>query len=395
MSSQSAHDIYKLLYSVFAERKAEEVFEIEILSPEQGLLLRDGSCIGITKAALAKAFIVARQHFTKYLNHCGRSTNLDISISPRTRSGEFDQDDQDLATITEIILLFDCEHITACNWRKRFIFALKEQLDTKHDFRTLEKTLERERNLMTSFLCSPLHRHTKSPTLWQHRLWIFTELLDLKRQGSTEPKHYGHSKGSGFPVVEVLRGLVLEELDVVCKAGQLHPRNYYAFSYMRQIYTLIQQNCLSLKEDESPENNKSNLPIVLCLEVIEPMLKWCLSNPSDISGWMYLFYTLDLDDSRINYPSDIQLEKLGDKRRIVMDRVIHFAVHVAAWEGESLWTFMNLMITRFGFDILPAMDKPDSNTTLRPNFTNVPHSARRWQTTRDDIRRKYDQRQDW
>lgn len=336
MSSTIADGTYSSLSDVFANRKSDEVFEIEILTPELGPLLRDGLCFGITKVALVKAFLVARQRLTKYL--VNQNQNVVHGISVLDKSDEV----KNLAIATQIILLFDCEHVTACNWRKRYITSSVEDDAKQRDPRLLEDLLQREMTLMTSFQCSPLHRHTKSPTLWQHRLWIMAKLLDLKEQSVVDCET---SKDS-------LRMLILEELDVVCKSGQLHPRNYYAFSYIRQLHALVCQYS-SLEERVSPEgllkNNSQALLTNLAIVMVEPMLKWCLSNPSDISGWMYLFYLL-------NFDSDTPKNRMITERILVMKKTIHFAVHIATWEGESLWTFVDLMVAKFGVDILPTID---------------------------------------
>ncbi|KAF3405109.1 hypothetical protein DPV78_001947 [Talaromyces pinophilus] len=340
MSSTIGKDAFKSLYDIFANRKSEEVLEIEILSPESGPLLQDGLCLGITKAALVKAFLVARQKFLDYLVHPSRSKAITLTDG----INEFD-------IATQIILLFDCEHVTACNWRKRYISSSLQEYVNRDDSGSLEDLLQGERTLMTSFQCSPLHRHTKSPTLWQHRLWIMTKSLTLRESNVVDSET---SKDS-------LRQLILEELDVVCKSGQLHPRNYYAFSYMRQLHALV---CQFSKSDSQAMRTE------LAVAMIEPLLKWCLSNPSDISGWMYLFYLLNCD-------SDILEDGLFEERKLVIERTIHFAIHIATWEGESLWTFVDLMIARFGVNILPTV-----GVTTTEQWDSSSASGACWKTTK-------------
>lgn len=364
MSMTSAEEIYSSLFKIFADRKSDEVLEIEILTPGSGPLLRDELCIGVTKAALVKAFLVARQKLTKYLIQRNERTGHG------TTSLEKADDVNELAITTQIILLFDCEHVTACNWRKQFISFTIQKHSIEHDYRLWEDLLQRERTLMTSFQCSPLHRHTKSPTLWQHRLWIMTKLLTLKEQNGAQCEI---SK-------DFLSKLILEELDMVCKSGQLHPRNYYAFSYMRQLHALLCQYH-SPKEGTLPEeasrNNRSTLLLLdLTIAMIEPMLKWCLSSPSDISGWMYLYYLLDCDSQKMNTPSILE-NRMVKERILVMERTICFAVYIATWEGESLWTFVDLMIARFGIDVLPKVD-----ATKTELWNSSPASGARWKTTK-------------
>lgn len=339
MSPTIGNDTYNSLSDIFANRKSDEVLEIEILTPDSGPLLQDGLCIGITKAALVRAFLGARQKLIRYL------------ISPDNRlANTFTDGVNELDIATQIILLFDCEHVTACNWRKRNISSAIETHVLGGDYRLLEDLLQGERSLMTSFQCSPLHRHTKSPTLWQHRLWIMTKSLALEERNVVK---YEISHNS-------LRKVILEELEVVCKSGQLHPRNYYAFGYMRQLHALVCQYSRS---------DSHTILIELAIVMVEPMLKWCLSNPSDISGWMFLFYLLTRDN-------EMRQDSLFEERKMAMERTIHFAVQIAAWEGESLWTFVDLMITRFGVDVLPTADA--TKTDLCNSYT----SDDRWKTTK-------------
>lgn len=353
MSSTSGNDTYSSLSDVFVNRKSDEVLEIEILTADRGPLLQDGLCVGITKAALVKAFLLARKKFLEYLIQ-----------QKRNKTNAFSDGSKELEIATQIILLFDCEHVMACNWRKRYISSLTHEFVLDRDIKLSDGILQKERTLITSFQCSPLHRHTKSPTLWQHRLWIMTKLLALREEHAV---NYGKSDNS-------LRSTILEELDVVCKSSQLHPRNYYAFSYMRQLHALV---CQSWKSSSS-----HGMLIELAIAMVGPMLKWCLSNPSDISGWMYLFYLLNRDN-------DMLQASLLEERRLVMKRTIHFAVEIAAWEGESLWTFVNLMIARFGVDILPLAD------TTKPVLWNTPlASGARWKTTRLRVIETYKEMQD-
>ncbi|KAE8556420.1 hypothetical protein TMatcc_003784 [Talaromyces marneffei ATCC 18224] len=362
----SAKEIYHSLSSIFANRKSDEVLEIEILTPESGPLLQDGLCIGITKAALVKAFLIARQKLTRYLTQLKENT---------VNGGLPDESDEanELSIATQIILLFDCEHVTACNWRKRYISSSMQQYDNQYESRHLEDLLQRETTLLSSFQCSPLHRHTKSPTLWQHRLWIMGKLLNLKEQNAM--------------AYDPLCRLILKELDVVCKSGQLHPRNYYAFSYMRQLHALVCRYSSS-KEGVSREevlgDGSQALLLDLAILMIEPVLKWCLSNPSDISGWMYLFYLLDCDRQMMNSPS-MQEDRMIAERIVVMKRTIQFAVHIATWEGESLWTFVDLMLARFGNGILPTAD------IARLELANsLPTSGARWKTTKLGVYKTYE-----
>lgn len=359
-------DLFQGLAELLSKREDDEVLEIEILSPGLGPLLQDGRFIGITKKALVQAYIAARRIFFEKLVH------MDDHGFLAAARGYHNSDDGDIvpdfSIVTEIILLFDCEHLTACNWRKRWLNALIQRnavnsestksfssdTDVDDDHRLL-KLLERERSLMTTYLCSPLHRHTKSPSLWQHRLWVMTQLMKFKfrqpcRDSTVDEKRID---GASIPAEDV-QSLILAELAVVLRAGEQHPKNYYAFSYMRQLHSaasrflagVVCEATVGKDEDFA----KSSLSSQLAECMIDQTLTWCLAHLQDISGWTFLFYLLDTVAPADERDQDLRLQR----QKTVVDKVIHFAVNIAAWEGESLWTFVDLMVRRFGPAVLPS-----------------------------------------
>ncbi|KAN0071266.1 hypothetical protein V8E54_010697 [Elaphomyces granulatus] len=348
-------DLYKEVIQILSTRK-NEVLEIEILSPGLGPILQDGNFIGISKTALVQIFTIARHIFFEKLVRLDDDGLLATTLR--------ENGDEAGAITTEIILLFDCEHLTACNWRKRRLQALIQRrrrscsAASSRDIdpdqaqaqavscEELERDgilvslLERERSLMTTYLCSPLHRHTKSPTLWQHRLWVVTQLMGISFGPSSGTELASIESGStgSSSLMEILRGLMNAELDVVLRAGEKHPRNYYAFSYMRQLHRALpdifeQTANVNNITDKSIDDVFSNL--AGC--VLDSTLTWCLAHLRDISGWTFLLYLL-------------QAVRAKQKQRLVVDRVIQFALNMG-WEGESLWTFVDLAVRDFGMKV--------------------------------------------
>lgn len=301
-------DAFQQLAGVFASR-GDEILEIEIIPSSLGSpFLQDGCFIGITKKTLVQAYTVARQLFFKRLMSM---TEDDLVVS----LGETDSS-RDIASdqvTTEIMLIFDCEHLTACNWRKRrLLAALARRQDVPHQDSKLIRILKTELTLLQSYQCSPLHRHTKSPTLWSHRLWVLKQLLKIEDHG-----------------LETLLDLERHELAVVLRAGELHPKNYYAFTYMRQLHTLLAR--LLVEKRDSP-----SWPAVLATTLVNPVLDWCLANPRDISGWVFGMYLLSHVSDR-----QPQVDAVG--------RVLRFARDVG-WEGESLWTFIDQAVRQFDLE---------------------------------------------
>jgi hypothetical protein len=358
MSSLSAEDVYESLVEIFCSRKSSECFEIEILLPGQGPLLRDGAFIGITKKALTKAFVIARKRFMQCLEDVREDS---ASVEEQTER----------AASTAIILLFDCEHTTACNWRKRRVAASINRYITEDTGRqALQDFFESELNLISTFVCSPLHRHTKSPTLWQHRLWLMTERMKLQ----------GRLQENIFLSPEAMHKFILAEWEIVCRAGELHPKNYYAFSYMRQLHSCVSK--LSERAVDTAVIQDSALLYELAVTLVKPTLKWCLSNPKDVSGWMFLVYLLSHED--LSGKQDMR-----QLRKVAIEHTLHFAVEIAAWDGESLWTFVDLMVTRFGPTTPPGnFDQKSTNLEatnptdkgFNEDYINKERPAR-WKTT--------------
>ena len=102
--------------------------------------------------------------------------------------------DMDLAS--RIIWLHDPEHLTASNYRKRTLDERKQTALYKDELKFL-----------TCILNSPLHRQSKSPTLWYHRYWCIEQLLTLNNLQSADE------------AVTYMQTLITEEIGVVRKAA--------------------------------------------------------------------------------------------------------------------------------------------------------------------------------
>ncbi|KXJ96918.1 hypothetical protein Micbo1qcDRAFT_155628 [Microdochium bolleyi] len=199
----------------------------------------------------------------------------------------------------------DPEHLTAANTRKR---SLRDTLsatgvagDDDHDEESRSRrhiaAVRKEQYFVESLLTSRLHRHTKSPTLWNHRRW----LLELCRNQSIEL--------AGTNIGNDLTGIVMV-------SGERHPRNYYAWNHARWLWlsTRWQPNEQQQQQQELCRNIKD----------------WCLKHHGDISGWTFLSFAM----SRI---ADSQ------ERADVCNEVARDVLGIAEsfrWTGESVWVFL-------------------------------------------------------
>ncbi|KAF2846367.1 protein prenylyltransferase [Plenodomus tracheiphilus IPT5] len=258
----------------FFQQHRNDVCEIEVLppavQPPDGIILEDGLHLGIPKKILALAYVEARRRF-----FASKEAN---GVTPAALQA------------TKIMLLFDPEHLTAANYRKRWLDNLGAETGSQYES-TFHKALRQELNFLNTILTSPLHRQSKSPTLWHHRLWILDPLFTFELKIATDSQ---------------CQNFWYAELAAVCKSGERHPKNYYAWQYARRILPRM------IYEKE---------------EVFVDVVKdWCCKHPSDISGWTFLLALLSGSRN-------------GTKAYATLRDVVHYTITLRA-EQESLWIFI-------------------------------------------------------
>ena len=271
---------YKTLVDIFI-RHEDNVIEIEVLppaiQPPDGIVLQEDLNLGIPKKILALAFLEARQRF--FDNLTSKSIS-DVALQA-----------------TKVILLFDPEHITAANLRKRRLLALKKEA-SEYRTTTYQIVLKQELCFLNTILTSPLHRQSKSPTLWYHRLWTVKLIMDAELKNATKEQKRVFWQG---------------EIDAVCKSGEQHPKNYYAWQYLRKLFPIIDDTYMT---DKYAHHVK----------------EWCFKHPSDISGWSFLLFLL---------PEVLSLPK----RQMIIRDVFKYAINLRA-EQESLWVFIRMVLSQ-------------------------------------------------
>lgn len=284
---------YKAIINAF-ESHQNVTLELEILPsavavPEGELILQDGRCIGIPKKVLVHAFIRARALFFECRLH--RSITREALVA------------------TKIMLLFDPEHITAANYRKKHLLELHTSC-TGGVANGIFEAIREERLLLDSILTSPLHRQTKSPTLWSHRRWLV----------STFYQFLCNSRCSGTHGEE--KSIELAEFRSVFQAGERHSNNYYAWRYARDLVAL--EDC---RRDGIAGTDRATS----FRSLTEAVLNWCLSHPSDVSGWSFLSFVLQ------------RPEQGRDNSQRILSKVISFALDFRL-AHESLWVFIRTVL---------------------------------------------------
>ncbi|KAF3007781.1 hypothetical protein E8E13_010296 [Curvularia kusanoi] len=267
----------------YLSKHENEVMEIEILppaiAPPNGLLLEDGLNLGIPKKVLASAVLAARRAFFD---------NKDNS-----------QTDPKALQATGVLLLFDPEHITAANFRKRRLIALRDA----DDMLVYQQAILSELCFLDSILTSPLHRQTKSPTLWFHRGWLLRMIAPIELKSASGKR---------------LAAIISAALDSVCKSGERHPTNYYAWAYARRLVSAL---------DRISGEVDAPFPFDWVVSAFSHRVcAWCFKHPSDISGWSYLLFLLERLDP-------------VDERDEIVEKVLRYAAKIKS-ENESLWVFI-------------------------------------------------------
>ncbi|KAL5428040.1 hypothetical protein PMIN04_000985 [Paraphaeosphaeria minitans] len=252
--------------------------EIEVLppafEPTDALILEDGANLGVPKKILALAFVHARRLF--FAHH-----KLDGFTAQTTTHDA-----------TRVMLLFDPEHLTAANSRKRYLLDLQRE-------DTVVEALHAERRFLDSILTSPLHRQSKSPTLWAHRAW-WSDML-ISRLSCSD-------WGIFFTT----------ELDAAIKSGERHPKNYYAWQYARRV---VEKSGEWLSGEEFED---------FISECAAKVSRWCMRHVGDISGFSFLMYVL----GRVSAP---------DERARVVEEIVTYGLNVQL-ANESLWTFVRMAL---------------------------------------------------
>lgn len=191
------------------------------------------------------------------------------------------------------MLLFDPEYLTAANFRKRYLLQTSKE---EH----FELALKRELIFLDSVLTSPLHRQSKSPTLWYHRFWVISTFLSHMCPTDNQSEDF-----------------LKQEIAIIFHSAERHQHNYYAWQYARRLISLLEPNCSQEKRVE----------VRVSSGLLEETFTWCLQHPSDTSGWSFLLFLMQR-------PSQNR-----EKITTTMRKTAEFAASYR-WNKEALWHFL-------------------------------------------------------
>jgi hypothetical protein len=258
--------------------------------------------LAIPKKSLIRAFVIAREILHAVLH----------SI----QAGEVQRyTDEQLLGATKVLLLHDPEHLTAANWRKRYIVSVADRgpdVTAEGGFALLRNIIAQEFAFMDSLLMSPLNKHSKSPTLWFHRYWL------LKIHGGVLSPSL-RSLGEGQPVaIEETRASLRSEIGVVLKAADTHKSNYHAFLYARRVLGLVLVKDMAIDD------------------LVKRVQRWAFVHPRDISGWTFLAFLLEWNIHNCSTEAARLLAVEVRKEALAF-------VEDLSWSGLSVNAFLNIL----------------------------------------------------
>lgn len=358
---------YAELSSLFAAREATELYDFEVVPDQLEYLVGSPSGIAvfreehpavviITKTALVRAYIEARKVFFDDAppdndndddeQYTRKATKLDPQ--PFVTNRHLHDDRRLLAT--EVMLLFDPEHLTACNFRKRKILEKRDHFilsntgpDGNKDNMFLKESeyldiLQNELALSTTYLRSPLYPHAKSNTLWYHRVWLlrlfmqtyqwYLGMQTLVYMASHQVNHEHVSLQKSLSAsLDYILDFCHSEASNVLSASEKHHKNYCAFNALRVFFEDL-DIALQRRYPHLEAKTRARIRSLIASDISLEVFEWCTQYPSDTSGWSYLFHSLSqfVDDEQ-------------QRRHVIIDRAINFAARIGR-KGTSFQQFI-------------------------------------------------------
>ncbi len=186
--------------------------------------------------------------------------------------------------------------------------------------------MRHELRFLESLVTSPLSKHAKSSTLWAQRLWVVQNFVRVAvrahaADGTVQMVNRRHR----------MRGFWDGELAIVMKAGERHPRNYYAWQYARRLFPFVCSQPFDLVERKDWDREVLRDGLAL-------LRGWCLMHPRDISGWAFLVFLLE--QMRHEGYDNGNDNELGSSALETREFVRKYD-----WKGESIEWLLKAMAT--------------------------------------------------
>lgn len=392
-----------------------QILELDILpSSYPSTLYSSPPSLALPKPLLARLFVIAHTKFFTYvISHTGVQSSvedegtqerLEDEGSPTDQSYQSGEGSPYIAALsaTRVLLLWDPNHITAANFRKRHLLlrskskavSIPNSQSTVHDAAHLNASflalLRSELSFLTSLVTSPLSKAPKASTLWAHRLWLLrsfhTGVLMLFQKEQVSGRESGKwmeegaegNSGDRAAMVKnedlqtgestldsansALQHLYTRELQTVMRAADRHPRNYYAWGYARALFTHL--TIIQPSKHPTPTSPIPSLSSSLALSILPSIHNWCMTHPRDISGWTFLLFLIQRLGLELGLgpeptpftssgfsPEDIDLQNAAKREVDGILRATTEAAEKFAWRGESVRWFLRSLDGGFGGEL--------------------------------------------
>lgn len=379
-----------------------QILELDILpSSYPSTLHSSPPSLALPKPLLARLFVIAHAEFFTHITSpksvLVKTENEEIQErledgrSPTDESCESGggSDYNAALSATRVLLLWDPNHLTAANFRKKHILSysqsktavISEFQSTTHQPAPPDASflalLRSELSFLTSLVTSPLPKAPKASTLWAHRLWLLrsfhTDILALFRreqinrrepgewieqgaEGNSEDRA-GRVKNEDLQTAELipdssnfalLQHIYTTELQIVMRAADRHPRNYYAWGYARALFTHLTTPSPTKNPTSTSTSPHLSPTFSLVLPVLPLIHSWCMTHPRDISGWTFLVFLiqrLGLGPEPTSPFSGLSPDDTDkqDAANTEVNRILSATMEAAerfGWRGESVRWFL-------------------------------------------------------
>ncbi|KAF8475030.1 hypothetical protein BDZ91DRAFT_845219 [Kalaharituber pfeilii] len=247
-----------------------------------------------------------------------------------------------------VMLVWDPENVTAVNYRRQWFSDLRSRGSEEEEGEPMQEedaehwTLAWEINLLDGLLTAPaLNKHTKSPTLWSYRWWLLRRFGVL---GTIPPLANPDEDEDGQvsrlnPTERVLLAQIRREMEIIQKAGDVHPRNYHAWNYARRLVT----HHLPLA-NTAPTPGTTIAPSPLIPSLTKTHFRLCLLHPTDTSLWSFLLFLLTTYPPSPPHPSSPSKSQAYTVLTEMLSKLIPAIKDTQGVTGETWWVFIRTLL---------------------------------------------------
>lgn len=259
-SNETLSDVVNLLSTFLEERptefaitilpihREENIDEENKLALEESIVLVEKKYLGLDARSLPWITRTIRKDYRNLKRYVAPAVITDVSKR------------QKLFMATSCLLLVNPDHATAWADRRRCLLMTKENHDRWQD--------------EIQFLNLLMTQHSKAPSSWGHRKYVLQKLIE----STMELIETGQESNNSIV------NIVLEEIKVCEKIAERYPKNYYAWTHRRFLWT---------RSGSLPYLDHESLTQIFQQE-FDTLFNWLNLHISDHSAVHYQCQVLDL-----------------------------------------------------------------------------------------------------